>query len=102
MTTLDQFRHLTEEEGQQQRTNVRTIDVSIGHDNDFMVTQFVRVIFFTTNTTAKCSNQCADFRRGNHPVETRTLYVQNLTFQQIGRAHVLTPVTSASRMPSSA
>ncbi len=34
MAALDDFRHLTIEEGQQQRTDVRAVDVRIGHDDD--------------------------------------------------------------------
>ena len=54
------FRHLTEEEGQQQRTDVRTIDVSIRHDNNAVIAQLIRIKLFTTDTTAQ-GNQCADF-----------------------------------------
>jgi hypothetical protein len=35
--------HLPEEEREQERADVRSIDVSISHDDDAMVTQFCRV-----------------------------------------------------------
>ncbi len=60
VTTLDDFRHLTEEEGQQQCTDVRAIDVGIGHDDDTVVTQLIRVEFFAANTAAQSRDQGAD------------------------------------------
>ena len=40
---LDHLRHLPEEEGQQQGADVRAVDVGIGHDDDAMVAQLLRV-----------------------------------------------------------
>ena len=41
--TLYQFGHLTIEESEQQGTDVRAVDVGIGHDDDAVITQFVNV-----------------------------------------------------------
>src|SRR5690606_33289014 len=68
VATFDNFRHLTEEEGQQQRTNVRTVDVGVGHDDDAVVTQLVRVELFAANTAAQRRNQGADLSGGQHLV----------------------------------
>ena len=38
MPPLYQFPHLAEEEGEQQGANVRTVHVSVSHDNDAVVT----------------------------------------------------------------
>ncbi|MNP86031.1 hypothetical protein D3C76_1860310 [compost metagenome] len=61
MATLDDFRHLTIEEGQQQRTDVRAVDVGIGHDNDAVITQFVRVVLVATNAAAQRGDQRGNF-----------------------------------------
>ena len=39
-SAFDQFGHLTIEKRQQQRADVRAIDVSVRHDDDLVVTQF--------------------------------------------------------------
>ncbi|MNY05927.1 hypothetical protein D3C86_1386620 [compost metagenome] len=52
VAALDQLRQLTEEEGQQQGTDVRTVDVSIGHDDDVVVTQLVDVVLVAADATA--------------------------------------------------
>ena len=43
---FDQFREVTEEQGQQQGGNVRPVDVGVGHDHDLVVAQAgeVRVV----------------------------------------------------------
>ena len=43
VTALDQHRHLAVEEGQQQRADVRAVDVGVGHDDDAVVAQLVDV-----------------------------------------------------------
>ncbi len=66
MTALDEFRHLAEEEGQQQRTNMRTVDVSIRHDDNLVVAQLIRVeavsFIFADGSAERC-NQGADLIR---------------------------------------
>ncbi|CSB00207.1 Uncharacterised protein [Vibrio cholerae] len=52
VTTLNQLRHLAVEKGQQQSTNVRAVDVRIGHDDDVVITQFIWVVLITADTTA--------------------------------------------------
>ncbi len=61
ITTLNQLRHLAVEEGQQQSTNVRAVDVRIGHDDDVVITQFIWVVLIAANTTAKSGDQRRDF-----------------------------------------
>ena len=85
IATLDQFRQLTEEEGQQQGTDVRTVDVSISHDDDVVVAQLVDVVLITADTAAQGCDQRADFLRGNHLVEAGFLNVEDLTLQRQDR-----------------
>ena len=37
IATFNQFWHLTEKERQQERADMRTIHIGIGHDHDFMI-----------------------------------------------------------------
>jgi hypothetical protein len=43
VAALDQLRHLPVEERQQQRADVRAVDVGVGHDDDAVVAQLVEV-----------------------------------------------------------
>jgi hypothetical protein len=39
MAVLDQLRHLPVEEGNQQRSDMRAVDISVGHHDDLVVAQ---------------------------------------------------------------
>ncbi|MNJ11609.1 hypothetical protein D3C77_57880 [compost metagenome] len=82
VATLDDLRHLTVEEGQQQGSDVRTIDVRIRHDDDVVVTQLVRVVLVATYAAAQCRDQGAHLLRGDHLVETGLLHVQDLALER--------------------
>jgi hypothetical protein len=43
VTAFDQDRHLPVEERQQQRADVRAVDVGVGHDDDAVIAQLVDV-----------------------------------------------------------
>ena len=43
---LDKCRHATEEEGEQERPNMRAVHIGIGHDDDLVVSQFAEVEVF--------------------------------------------------------
>ena len=43
VTALDQLGHLSIKESEQQRANVRTVHIRIGHDDDAVVAQFVDI-----------------------------------------------------------
>ncbi len=85
VAAFNDFRHLTIEESQQQRTDVRAVDVRIGHDDDAVITQFVRVVLVTTDATAERGDQRRDLLRGEHLVEARFLNVEDFTLQRQNR-----------------
>ncbi len=85
VAALNDFRHLTIEEGQQQRTDVRTIDVRIGHDDDAVITQFVRVVLVATDAATQRGDQRRHFLRREHLVEARLLNVKNFTLKRQNR-----------------
>ena len=45
MPVLDDRAHLPEEEGEQQRADMRAVDVGVGHDDDLVVAQLLEVEF---------------------------------------------------------
>ena len=82
VAALDQLRHLPVEERQQQRADVRAVDVRVGHDDDAVVAQLVDVEFVAADAAAERGDQRADFGRGDHLVEARVLDVQDLALQR--------------------
>ena len=96
MTTFNDFRHLTIEEGQQQRTNVRAVDVRIGHDDDAVVAQFIRIVLIATDTAAQRGDQRRHFLRREHFIEAGFLNVKDFTLQRQDRL-VLAVTTLFSR-----
>ena len=82
MATLNEQRDLAIEEGQQQRADVRSVHVRVGHDDDAVIAQLVDVEFIGPYAAAQGGNQGADFRRGDHAVKARALDVQDLALER--------------------
>ena len=40
---------------------MRAVNIGIGHDDDFVITQFLDIEIFAANAGAKRGNQCTDF-----------------------------------------
>ena len=81
MTAFDQFRHLAEEEGEQQGSDVGAVDVGVRHDDDFVITQLVAVEFVLADAGAERRDQRADFLRAEHFVKPRTLDIEDFAAQ---------------------
>ena len=82
---FDQLGHLAVKERQQQRANVRTVDVRVRHDDDLMIAQFGNVEFIPANAGAQRHNEVANFLASQHAVKPRAFDVQNLTLQRQDR-----------------
>ena len=76
MTMLNERSHKAEEEGEKKYSNMRSVNIGIGHTNDFVITKFVFIKFFT-NSAAKSSNHRFDFSIFKHAVKSCLLNVQN-------------------------
>ena len=79
---LDEQRNLPVEEREQQRADVRTVDVRVRHDDDAVVTQLVDVEVVAADAAAERGDQRADFGRLQHLVEARLLDVQDLALER--------------------
>ena len=64
---------------------MRTINVSIGHDDDFVIAHLIDVEVVTADASAKGGNKRADLIGRQHLVKTSALYIQNLTAQRQDR-----------------
>ena len=61
---------------------MRAVNVSVRHDDDFMIAQLVGIEIITPDTCAQRRNQRTYFLARQHFVETRALHIQNLAAQR--------------------
>ncbi len=81
VVALDQFRHMAEEEGEQQRANVRAVDVGIGHEDDLAVANLGRVEVVFADAAAERGDHGADFFVAQHLVVAGLLDVEDLALE---------------------
>ena len=85
VAALDQLRHLPVEEREQQRADVRAVDVRVGHDDDAVVAQLVGVVLVLADAGAQRRDQRGDLLRADELVEARALDVEDLALQRQDR-----------------
>ena len=61
VTAFNEFGHLPVEERQQQRTDVRAVDVRVGHDDQAVITQLLGFVFVFSDAGTEGGNQRGDF-----------------------------------------
>ena len=71
---------------------MRTIDVGVRHDDDFMVADFIDIKIIAANASAQGGNQRADFLARQHFVKTCAFHIQDFTAQ--GQNRLKTTFTS--------
>ena len=64
---------------------MRAVDVRIGHDDDAVIAQFVRVVLVATDAAAERGDERRHFLRREHLVEARFLNVEDFTLQRQNR-----------------
>src|SRR5581483_3069310 len=85
VTALDELRHLPVEEGEQERADVRAVDVRIGHDDDAVVAQLVGVVFLLAEAAAERGDERGDLGGGKQLVEARALDIEDLALERQDR-----------------
>ncbi len=85
IAAFDELRHLPEEEGQQQSTDVCAVNVRVSHDDDFVVAQLFDVELVAANAGTKRHDKVADLLTAKHAVETGAFDVQDLALQRQDR-----------------
>ena len=85
VAAIDQLRHLPVEERQQQRADVRAVDVGVGHDDDAVVAQLVGVEVVDADATTERRDHRLDFVAAEHLVEAGLLDVQDLALDRQNR-----------------
>src|SRR3546814_13840155 len=87
MAVLDDLGHLAIEEGQEQRADMRAVDVGVGHDDDLVIAQLVDREF-VADAGAERLDQRSHLLRRDDAVEVRALDVQYLALQRQDRLDV--------------
>ena len=86
ITVLDNRPHITEKESHDQRGNMRSIDIGIGHNNNFMITYLLKVfrlaILGRTYRDSQCLEYDFNFFTLPYPVGHRFLNVQYFSAQR--------------------
>ena len=85
VAALDQLPHLPVEERQQQRADVRAVDVRVGHDDDAVVAQLVGVEILGADAAAERRDHRLDLVAAEHLVEARLLDVEDLALDRQDR-----------------
>ena len=67
------------------------IDIGIGHDDDTVITQLVRVELLTPDSASKRGDQGTDFLRGEHLVKARLLDIEDFSTQREDRLVLAVP-----------
>jgi hypothetical protein len=84
VAALDEHRHLAVEERQQQRPDVRAVDVRVGHDDDAVVPELLDVEVFDADAAAERRDERADLVGAQHLVEAGLLDVEDLALERAG------------------
>ena len=70
-----------------------TVNVRVGHDNNFVITHFFNIKVIFTNSRTHCCNQRANRIRPQHFIKSHALNIQNLTTQRQNRlGFTITPL----------
>ena len=82
VVALDQLRHVAEEEGEQQRADVRAVHVGVGHEDDLAVADLGGVEVVLADAAAERGDHGADFFVAQHLVVARLLDVEDLALER--------------------
>jgi len=73
------------EEGQEQRPNMGSIHVGVGHDDDAMITEFLNIVVFFADAGSQRGDENPDLFIGQHLIETGLLNIEDLPFNREDR-----------------
>src|SRR5262245_1831596 len=82
IAVLDDRRQLAVEKRQQQRADVRAVDVRVGHDDDAVIAELGQFEIFRADTATERRDHRLDLVAPEHLVEARLLDVQNLALER--------------------
>ena len=92
MSPLNELLHLPEKEGQQQRADVRSIHVGVGHEDDLAVAELGDIEVVLADAGADGGNHVANLFVAQHLVVTGLFHIQNLPLERQNR--LIAPVAA--------
>src|SRR5688572_6600546 len=95
MAAVNELRHLPVEERQQQRADVRTVNVCVSHDDDAVVAQLLDVEILSADSAAERSDHGLDLIAAQHLVEAGLFDVEDFSLD--GQDGLVLPVASLLR-----
>ena len=81
VTLFEQLVEVTEEEREEQRANVRAVDIGIRHDHDLVIAELVVVLLFADARTER-GDERGQLGRAEHAIEADLLDVQDLAAER--------------------
>ncbi len=85
MAAIDELLHVAEEESEQQGTDVRAVDVGVGHQNNFVIAQLAGIEIVLTDARAECGDDGADFFVAEHFVVAGFFDVEDFALERKDR-----------------
>ena len=82
VTGADQRLHVAVEEREQQRADVRAVDIGVGHDDDAVITQLRQIEVLGADAGAERGDDGANLRRAQHLVEPGAFDIEDLAAQR--------------------
>ena len=98
VAVVDELGHLPVEEREQQRADVRSVDVGVGHDDDAVIAQLRNVEVVAADAAPERRDHGLDLVAAEHLVEARLLDVQNLALDR--QDGLEPPIASLLRRPA--
>ena len=77
--------HLAVEKGEQQRADMRPVDVGVGHDDDAVIAQLVDVVFVLAEAGSQRRDERDDFLRADQLLEPGALDIEDLAAERKDR-----------------
>src|SRR5665213_76228 len=84
MSRLDQVLHVIVKQREDQRPNVRAIDIGISHENDFAVAE-LRQVLLLANAHAERGKDISNLLVFEHLMQAGFLHIQNFSFERKNR-----------------
>ncbi|MBT9161453.1 MAG: hypothetical protein DDT26_02759 [Dehalococcoidia bacterium] len=84
MAIGDELWHIAEEEGKQQGTNMRAINIGIGHDDDAVIAKLGKIELRTitgSDTCPQSNDEGTDFIVRHHLLRANLLHIEDLSLE---------------------
>ena len=85
MAALYELSHLAVEEGQEEGSDVRPVDIRVGHDDDFVIPRLEGIELLFPDPGSETLDQGTNLFGREHPVKTRLFDIEDLSAKRENR-----------------